>query len=119
MDDERLGKSIIIRSQSEFGELFRTGKRAYGKYIFMIYKPYSEFQEAKIPCRIAFVCGKRIGKAVTRNLYKRRLREIFRKNKSLFFYFRVLIVAQAAIIDSDYEALSADVQTAAKQMKQA
>ncbi len=117
MHDERLRKTSIIRSRSEFGELFRTGKRVYGKYIFIIYKSYPEPAEPETPCRIAFVAGKRVGNAVKRNRYKRRLREIFRKHPSVFFYYQALIVAQATIGESDYDALAADVLAAAKQMK--
>ena len=109
MDNHRLVKPSIIRSQQEFEEIFKTGKRAYGRYVFIIYKSLGT---DKVPCadyRIAFVAGRRIGNAVTRNRCKRRLREIVRKHPELFLRYRSLIIAQAAMPKADFDELTQDV----------
>lgn len=109
MDHHRLVKSSIIRSQQEFEEIFKTGKRAYGRFVFIIYKSLVTDKDQCADYRIAFVAGRRIGNAVIRNRCKRRLREIVRKNPDSFMRYRSLIIAQAAMPEADFDELTQDV----------
>ncbi len=115
-NSQELPKALILHSQAEFEELFKTGKRVYGQYVFMAYKPWYPVNGTSEPSRVAFVAGRRIGNAAVRNLCKRRMREIFRKNKPLFLNFRVLIVAQAAIPRASFEELNHDMLSTAGKM---
>lgn len=112
---ERLSKTDIIRSQKEFEHLFREGRRIYGKYVFMIYQPYRPSQPDAPQSRAAFIAGRRYGKAVERNRMKRRLREIFRRNRQAFAHFQVLLIAQRGPFTGSFQTLRQEVlQLAAK-----
>lgn len=56
--------------------MFSTGRRIRGKTGQLIVKEWSE-------TKVAFVTGKQVGKPVTRNLLRRRMREFYRTHKSL------------------------------------
>ena len=58
---------------------------------------------------MGFTVSKKVGKAVTRNLIKRRLRHILREHKALFVDHDVVVVAQPMAADVDFAALKADV----------
>lgn len=111
---ESLPKSLIIRHTDDFDQLFGSGKRLSGKFVYLIYLRLTEEEKNKTPVKIGFVCGKKIGGAVRRNDYKRLMREIFRKNKDLFTGFRILIVAQPAIANADYSSLQDEMVSLTK-----
>ena len=58
--------------------------------------------------RYAFAISRRVGKAVTRNLVKRRLREVLRQS-ALLEGFDIVIVARPAAATSDFQALKAEL----------
>jgi ribonuclease P protein component len=76
--DERLCSKKVI------DKLFLEGKSVFS---FPVKIVYLETQlQAKIPVQAAFTVGKRNFKhAVQRNLIKRRMREVYRLNKSKFY----------------------------------
>ncbi len=70
--DERL------RKRAKFLEVYRLGEKVRGRYFFLYFLrnnlPYS---------RLGITVTRKLGKTVKRNRIKRRLREIYRKNKKL------------------------------------
>jgi ribonuclease P protein component len=74
---EVLKKSEILRSSLEFERVLKGGKWIASP-LFIIY--YREAQERKV----GFAVSKRIKKKVLRNRIKRRLKELYRRNKDLF-----------------------------------
>lgn len=67
-----------LRQKRDFSLLYKKGKRCQGKYFTLIYLS-NEMNFS----RIAVVVNKKVGKAVERNKIKRRIRDLFRTNKSL------------------------------------
>ena len=102
--DERLTPRERIRKKKEFLTLYRTGSRYRGRYFHLIYRANSfEFS------RLAVVVGKKVGNAVTRNKIKRRIRALFRRNKSLFKKpMDVVLIAKREILDLSVSDLAAE-----------
>lgn len=115
MASETLPKKIIIHRRDEIERLFQSGRKISGQFVYFLYLPIEETK--LVPMQIGFMCGKKIGNAVTRNYYKRLLREVFRKNKSFFKGFQTLIIAQNSILRSDFTSLQEDIILTAKKIK--
>ena len=110
--NRRLPRRMIIRHKDAFERMFQNGRRRNGRFVQLIIVPQDSAKASDL--MVAFVCGKRIGHAVQRNLYKRRLREIFRKNKFHFRGWHILLIAFPAIRHAKFEELEADVLRAAE-----
>ena len=74
-----LKKHQLLRKRSEFDRFFKSAKPFDGKYIRLYINKQAEDIQ-----KVAFICGKYIGNAVTRNYCKRQLREVYRKNQDLW-----------------------------------
>lgn len=70
-----LSKGRRILKSADFRRVYRRGKKVSGKRI----KLYFYYNQLKIT-RFGYSISKKVGKAFRRNLLKRRLREICRKN---------------------------------------
>jgi ribonuclease P protein component len=75
---ERLTRLERIRSEKDFKSLYRNGSRIRGRYFDLVFRPNGLGFS-----RLAVVVSKKVGPAVTRNRIKRRMRELFRRNKSI------------------------------------
>jgi ribonuclease P protein component len=98
---ESLAPRERIRKKKDFLVLYKKGYRYKGKYFNLIglfsVLPYS---------RVGVVASRKVGNAVVRNKAKRRMRELFRRNKDLFRSpVDLLIVASAAIRDAAWTEL--------------
>ncbi len=71
---EALERGELIRSASQFREVFKKGRILRGKYLTLFYRKGRER-------KIGFVLKRDLKGAVKRNKVKRRLREIYRKEK--------------------------------------
>lgn len=69
-------KKVRLRTRQEFRRVQREGKRLLGK--FLIFQHSSENFNYS---RLGITVSKQYGPAVLRNLFKRRIREVFRKLK--------------------------------------
>ncbi|MFA5029816.1 MAG: ribonuclease P protein component [Patescibacteria group bacterium] len=71
-----LAKKYRLTKRNDFLKIFRSGKRAFSGFLAIYYKPNGlDF------CRFAVVVSNKVSKkASQRNLIKRRLREIVKKN---------------------------------------
>lgn len=75
---ETFTKSERLRKRREFLEVYQQGERVGGKYFFLF------FLKNDLPNnRLGITVSRKVGKTVTRNRIKRRLRDIFRQNKEL------------------------------------
>jgi ribonuclease P protein component len=67
-----------IRRKKDFINLYRDGHRFRGRYFSLVYGP-----SVLGHSRLAVVVSRKVGPAVVRNRIKRRVRDIFRRTKSL------------------------------------
>ena len=101
--NERLTSRERIRKKRDFASIYRYGSRYRGRYYTLVYRPNA------LGCsRLGVVVSKKVGPAVTRNGVKRRMRELFRRNKGLFTEsMDLIIVARPEIVDLGFAELEA------------
>ena len=77
---ETLSRDDRLRKRREFEECYASGVRASGRHI----QVFLSTGEAPPPgrCRLGISVPRRVGNAVARNLVRRRLREIFRRERA-------------------------------------
>lgn len=76
-EDQRFRKAERLRKRAEFLETQRKGKRVAGAH-FIVYARAN----AHAWSRLGITASRKVGDAVTRNWWKRRVREIFRRHKA-------------------------------------
>jgi ribonuclease P protein component len=72
-----------LRRPADFAAVRKQGRRHFGAAFVFSFRRQPPGPGMDLP-RFAVVAPRRIGPAVTRNLLKRRLREIFRQHQTLF-----------------------------------
>jgi len=77
--NERLTSLERIRRKKDFSSLYKNGSRLRGRYFDLVYRPSQSGAS-----RLAVVVSRKVGSAVIRNRIKRRIRDVFRRNKGLF-----------------------------------
>lgn len=77
--DERFPPAERLRKRPQFLHARRRGRRGEGSWVVV----YVVDNDLGFP-RLGVTASKKVGNAVVRNRYKRRLREIFRRNKARF-----------------------------------
>ncbi len=92
-----------VRKQTEFDEIFRSGKKVSGKYLFAYI-----LKHGKQP-RIGFVISKKNRNAAQRNRLRRQIKEIFRNNKNMFDGTSVIIGAKREVNALEYGELENDM----------
>jgi ribonuclease P protein component len=112
--DEKLRKDERLRKRSEFLWTQRGGAiRKTSAHLVMYARP-NELGW----CRIGLTVSRKVGNAVTRNLWKRRLREIFRLNKSRFpLGHDMVLIVRAKGCAPDYKALEDEVLSLAAKVR--
>jgi ribonuclease P protein component len=76
--DQRLRKHERLTARADFTRCYRHGRRLRTSY-FTVYA----YQRGGCVTRLGLAVGKAVGIAVVRNRVKRRLRELFRRQKAL------------------------------------
>lgn len=88
-DDEKLRKAERLRERPEYLETRRHGTRGASRH-FVVYANAN----GRAHSRLGITASTKVGKATVRNWWKRRIREIFRRNKREFppgFDFVVIV----------------------------
>lgn len=80
---------LRLKNRKDFEKIFRSGKRAYGKSLMILYLPARER-------KMAVCVGKKYGKSVQRNRIKRLLREAFRTCGGEFIAGHYLLIPKVA-----------------------
>jgi ribonuclease P protein component len=75
---ETFSRDDRLRKRREFEECYASGVRVSGRLLQVFLRPCTDNP------RIGISVPRRVGKAVTRNRLRRRVREIFRRNRDLF-----------------------------------
>ncbi len=99
--DESFPSKERIKKRKDFKELFKNGKKRKGKNLILFYLPGENR-------RIGFILAHKIKGSVIRNKLKRRLREIYRKNKSNF-KGDYIILAYPGAERMDYQVLQKEI----------
>jgi ribonuclease P protein component len=79
---QRCPKSSHLRSSFDFENIKRFGKRQQGPHLALVALKRQEFSPSPVFVqgdRLAVVISRRIGGAVIRNRWRRRIRELFRR----------------------------------------
>lgn len=91
-------KQYRLRKNSQFQYVYRKGKNIGAKEIALVYVPSGKQL-------VGFSVGKKVGKAVTRNLVKRRLRAAFREERPKLKKGLYIVAARSAAATADYRTL--------------
>ena len=75
---EKFSRDDRLRKRREFEECYAAGVRVSGRHLQLFLLP-----PGAIP-RLGISVPRRVGESVTRNLLRRRVREVFRRNRDLF-----------------------------------
>lgn len=106
--DDGFSKSQRLQKRHQFLHARRRGRRAEGRWV-VVYAVPNDVGHS----RLGVTASRRVGKAVVRNRWKRRLREIFRRNKNRFGdRFDVVIIVKHGRSMPEFEALRRDVYKA-------
>lgn len=102
---ERFGAGERILRSRDFRQIQRTGLRRVGRFVVAI-----GCRASQPWTRIGLTVSRKVGNATVRNRVKRRLREIFRRNKaSLPQHLDIVLIARSAAAQAPFEALSEEV----------
>lgn len=100
-----LKKRLRLKKNKEFTYIYRKGSKLKGRY-FILYA-----LKGSKEMKIGFSLSKKVGNAVVRNLYKRRLHEIFKDLIPQMKNNQYVLVASPYIRDAGYQELKEDILT--------
>lgn len=112
--DERFRKSERLRKRPQFLHARNDGWRSEGDWVVI----YAVANDVGHP-RLGVTVSTRVGNAVVRNRYKRRLREIFRRGKHHFGGgYDVVVIVKSRPEDPSFDELRDDVYQTARRAVQ-
>ena len=95
-------KREVVKDNHKFNKIIEIGKKVKNKYLVLY---YNKVEEDDIKFGIAV--GKKVGNAVIRNKYKRKIRSIVDKNKLLFKKgYNYIIIVKKESLDIDHQTLN-------------
>ena len=95
-----MNKKFIVRKNEEIQEIIKRSNKKYNKF-FVIYCAKNSLRYN----RFCISVGKKIGKAHTRNLYKRRIKDILMKN-NIDSSNDYVIILRTDILGNSYQKIS-------------
>ena len=102
--DRRLPKKEVLRGRKKISDLFRHGNKISSGTLCAYWNRCTTR-------KVAFHVSTKVGNSVVRNKLKRRLREIYRNNKSLIpGDICIIISAPEPVIESSYQILELTVK---------
>jgi ribonuclease P protein component len=101
-----LDKKFRLRKRKQFNYIYNKGDKSYSKSLTLVYTP-TKIQ----PPKFGIVVNNKIGKAVTRNSIKRKIRECIRLNTNLFSSKNnYILIAKSGIEKLSYDDILKDIK---------
>jgi ribonuclease P protein component len=113
MVSETLPKSLRLRRRRDFSRVQRHGARGGAGPLQAV------VQRARGPGRFGLTVPKKVGNAVVRNKVKRRLREILRRERSLFEGIELVVICSEGTGELELEPLRETLQRAVGRAREA
>ena len=105
--------TVTLKKNHEFRRLYAKGQSAAGAYLVLYAK-----KTRRGGNRVGFTVSTKLGKAVTRNRVRRRLREIYRLHEAeLLPGADMVVVARGRAVGADYWQLDRAFLSACKKLK--
>jgi len=102
-----------LKKRYEFKQTQLSGRRIHTPHFLIVVHP-----NALQNSRLGITVTKKVGNAVQRNRIKRVVREVFRRNRSLFPASHDLVfIAKRGAVDIEYGSLLGELQRAAKRLQ--
>ena len=96
-----------LKKRKEFAYLYNNGKAEHSKHITLVYLPTKNR-----PLKIGFSVAKKIGKAHTRNLVKRRMRACVRQfTSSMLDNYNVVFICKSGIDEISIKDMESQIKT--------
>lgn len=106
---QTLTKQERLRGEGQVGRLFSQGARGSTRTVLALALPAGEARG-----RVAFIAGKKLGRAVVRNRLRRRLRAAFRLQKDAFPQgIDLALMAKRELLEAQWPDVMRDVTAAA------
>jgi len=109
---ETFSRGDRLRKRREFEECYASGVRVSGRHLQL----FLLSRQAAGPPRLGISVSRRVGGAVTRNRLRRRLREIFRRNREAFGSARLdyVVNLRASAVEAPFSELQLDCLAAVR-----
>lgn len=91
-----------IRRRSEYLRVYESGRKVHGRFMTLFVLP-----RTSAPSRLGIAATRKFGGAVSRNLARRRVREIFRSHRPLT-PVDLVVVPKREFFDASFESLVHD-----------
>ena len=108
-----MNSQVTLKKNYEFRRLYNKGKTAVTPYV-VVYC----LKNNRGTRRVGYTVSTKLGKAVTRNRVRRRLREIYRLNSDrLISGVDMIVVARSRCVDADYHKMEKAFIHACEELK--
>jgi ribonuclease P protein component len=110
---QRFSRADRIKKRYEFRQVQLSGRRIHTPHFLIVVQP-----NALHNTRLGITVTKKVGSAVERNRIKRVVREVFRRNRSLFPPDHdVVFIAKRGSTTIDYDGLHTELRRAARKLR--
>lgn len=109
--DQRFGGERRIRRRADYQQVYSRGRRINGRYLTVFGLPRGDSA-----ARLGIAATRKLGSAVERNLAKRLIREMFRRNPAPVG-FDVVVVPRRTLFDAPFSAVEADYTASLRRLR--
>jgi ribonuclease P protein component len=110
---QRFRRGDRLRKRYEFRQTQLRGRRIHTRHFLIVVQP-----NALQNTRLGITVTKKVGTATERNRVKRVVREVFRRNRTMFpAAHDVVFIAKRGAPDLDYASVLGEVEGAAKRLR--
>ncbi len=107
-------KRDIVKSHEDFNTLIKKGNKLNSKY-FVVYYQKNNIEHSRYGVSV----GTKLGNAVFRNKYKRKIRMIINENKELYLInYDMVIILRKSAINLGYSNLKEDFNNLVSRIKE-